>query len=113
MAGDKSLHEAVERIEAATTEIKAAIATQTALIRADQDVLKNILATITPEDGAGGGGVPLDELLAELIVLMRDHGKKLSLILQILQPGSTAGSSGSSSGPPAAAPSGTPGGRRS
>jgi hypothetical protein len=78
-----NLEETVARIKTDTSEIKMALASQTGLLHADQELLKKILAAVTPEEGVDGG-VPLDELLAELIMEMRDQGQKLTLILGIL-----------------------------
>jgi hypothetical protein len=83
MSSKTTLDEAVARIEADTAEIKAALASQTDLLQTHQELLKEIQAAVTPEEGAGGG-VPLDELIAELIVELRDQGLKLSQILDIL-----------------------------
>jgi hypothetical protein len=84
MTGDRTLHEAVEQSGATTTEIKTELATQTTLLRGIDDVLKDVLKAVTPDDTADPG-VPLDELLARLIVELREHGKKLDIIMRLLQ----------------------------
>jgi hypothetical protein len=84
--GDMNLEEALERIEGDTTDIKAALAGQTDLLETDRKLLREILAAVTPEEGADGG-VPLNELLAELIMELRDQVGKLSRVLDILTSG--------------------------
>jgi hypothetical protein len=84
MTGDKNLNAAVGRIEGATTEIRAEQATQATLLRGIDDMLRDVLKAVTPEEGADPG-VPLDELLARLVIELREQGKKLDAILLILQ----------------------------
>jgi hypothetical protein len=86
MARDnKILHDAVGRIEAAVTKLSEEQATQTRVLRSSHELLTKILEAVTP-DPAAEPGVPLDELLAQLIVLMRDQGKKLDRVLAALAP---------------------------
>ena len=65
MAGDKTLQEAVARIETGTSEIRNEQVIQTGLLRSIKDLLEDVLKAVTPEETADPG-VPLDELLARL-----------------------------------------------
>jgi hypothetical protein len=98
MAGDKILIEALGRVEAATTAIRNEQATQTALLRSTHELLTQILEAVTPDPGAEPG-VALDELLAQLIVLMRDQGKKLDRVLAVLEPPADSADSGNGARP--------------
>lgn len=85
MAADKIVMDAVGQLEAAANDIRSEQATQTALLRSAHELLTQILEAVTP-DPAAEPGVPLDELLAQLIVLMRDQGEKLDRVLAALEP---------------------------
>jgi hypothetical protein len=101
MAGDKAVLEATGRIEATVDEIRTEQTTQTGLLRTICDTLSEVLKAVTPEESADSG-VPLDELLARLIIEMREHGTKLDHILLLLQ-GARAGDGGGGPGPDAPA----------
>jgi hypothetical protein len=101
MADDKTLQEALGRLEAAATEIKAEQTSHATLLRSIADMLGDVLEMVTPQETADPG-VPLDELLARLIIELRDQGKKLDVILQLLQGSkSSSGDKAAAATPPA------------
>jgi hypothetical protein len=99
MAGDKTLQEALGRLQAAATEIKAEQTNHTTLLRSIADMLRDVLQAVTPQETADPG-VPLDELLARLIIELREHGQKLDIILLILQSPKSPGGDKATATPP-------------
>jgi hypothetical protein len=84
---DRELKDQVGRIETGIAGLSAAAAVNTGQLRAAIDILKEIFKCVSPEEGERQG-IPLDELLAQLIMLLREQGRDLRKILEILDPAS-------------------------
>jgi hypothetical protein len=80
---DRELSDQVGRIETGIAGLTAAVAVNTGQLRAAIDILKEIFTRVSPEEGERQG-ISLDELLAQLIMLLREQGRDLRKILDIL-----------------------------